>query len=470
MNLVLVVLDTTRPDWLSAYDHPLPTTPYLAEFAREATRFDRAYSSSSWTLPAHSTMFTGAPPGVHGATQSTAHIAADIPLLAETLAEAGYATAGFSANPWVGEKSGLDRGFKTFQRIQSAKHGWLAGRVDTKQASASEAADRVTNWLRNRAKRSEKSGEQPFFLFVNLMDAHHPYVPSPRAAKEFLGYTPETLRDTVGEFYPELPGGHARSLMNRHYERKSPLSEAEWERLIGLYKAALLSEDEELRAVMQAVDSFTDPAETLVLIVSDHGESFGEHGHFGHILNLYETTVRVVFLARGPGFEAGQTDEQPVHLADVHTTLLAAAGIASPDSTTGFDLMQERPRGRVVSAVLDPPLIQFKPFSDDVLESGVMDVYQRATWAAISERYKLIAYSDDTEELFDLWEDPGEEFPLDPTAWIRDGAAGSQDRRILDALRASVTEARAMQQITAGGDMDFDEETMEALRALGYLK
>jgi hypothetical protein len=95
-----------------------------------------------------------------------------------------------------------------------------------------------------------------------------------------------------------------------------------------------------------------------------------------------------------------------------------------------------------------------------------MDVYERATWAAISERYKLIAYSDGTEELYDLAEDPGEEYPLDLPTW----AQNSKDKRVLAALRASVNESRAMQQISAGGELDFDEETLEALRALGYLK
>ena len=338
LNLVLVVLDTTRPDWLSAYGHPEPTTPYLEEFARTATRFDRAYSSSCWTLPAHSTMFTGAPPGVHGATQSTAHIDEAIPLLAETLSEAGYATAGFSANPWVGEKSGLARGFETFQAVKSAKRGWVAGRLKAQQANASEAAERVSTWLRHQEERQPQPGDSPFFLFVNLMRAHHPYIPSPRAARSFLGLDPDALRDAVFEFYPELPGSPSSSLINRHYERKRPLSAAEWERLIGLYKASVLSVDEELREVLAAVDRHSDPEHTLVLVVSDHGESFGEHGHFGHILNLYETSVRVVFFARGPGFKAGAQDEQPVHLADVYATLLAAGNRPPSSSSTGLDL------------------------------------------------------------------------------------------------------------------------------------
>ena len=100
----------------------------------------------------------------------------------------------------------------------------------------------------------------------------------------------------------------------------------------------------------------------------------------------------------------------------------------------------------------------------------MLDLYERATWAAISERYKLIAYSDGTEELYDLLEDPGEQHPIDASTRASTWAPASPDHRVLEALRASVNESRAMQQLSAGAEPNFDAETLEALRALGYLK
>lgn len=458
-NLVLVVLDTTRPDLLSAYGYSEATTPFLDTFASQATRFERAYSSSCWTLPAHATMFSGELPGVHRATQSTGRIDASVPLLAEILNAAGYATAGFSVNPWIGKKSGLSRGFETFERIESTKQSWLAGETSDKAAGRSVPARRVSRWLRKRGE-----GTRPFFLFVNLMRAHHPFVPTPQAGEQLLGFDPPALRGAIEEFYPELPGGHARSLMNRHYAGHDPLSPEEWERLGGLYKASLRSVDDELRAVLAAVDRSSEPESTLVLVVSDHGESLGEHGHFGHILNLYETSLRVVFLARGPGFGAGLSDDRPVHLADVHATLLAAAQVA-PDSDrapgAGLDLARPRPDQRVLAASLEGPRLQLKPFTEDVLQSGALDVYRRAAWTAIGGRYKLILRSDDSEELYDLQLDPEELRPL---------AADSVSDEHLTPLRESVQAQRSQMSAGSEAELEFDAEMLESLRGLGYVK
>ena len=456
LNLVLVVLDTTRPDFLSPYGAPATATPFLETFAAQATRFDRAYSSSSWTLPAHATMFTGTLPATHGATQSTLRVAKSLPLLAETLRDSGYATAGFSANPWIGNDAGLQRGFEKFERIDSVKKGWLSGQVTDDKAGRPSTIRPVMTWLRGRPDPA-----QPFFLFVNLTRAHHPYIPSPEAARELLGLDPNELREVLEEFYPELPDGRARSLMNRHYERKRPLSAAEWDRLSGLYRASLRTADEDLRRILEAVDRRSDARETLVLVVSDHGESLGEHGHFGHILNLYETSVRVAFLARGPGFEPGATDATPVHLADVHATLLGGAQLAQETGAIGVDLARRRPRQRILSASLESPSLQLNPFSEEVLESGVLDGYRSAVCAAIGWRYKLIARSDGTEELYDLAEDPAETSPLDPLAI---------DEDVVSALRASIERTRQGQADPSRADIEMDEATLESLRALGYVK
>src|SRR5206468_671359 len=97
-DVVVIVMDTARPDYLSAYGHPHPTTPFLDEFARQSVRFDRAYSTSSWTLPAHASLFTGTAPEIHQATQKNPVLGNELPVLAERLASAGYQTVGFSNN------------------------------------------------------------------------------------------------------------------------------------------------------------------------------------------------------------------------------------------------------------------------------------------------------------------------------------------------------------------------------------
>src|SRR5438552_4239230 len=108
-DVVVIVMDTARPDYLSVYGHPRPTTPFLEELARESTRFDRAYSTSSWTLPAHASLFTGTLPEVNQATQKNPKLGPELPVLAERLASAGYQTVGISNNVWVASHTGLAR-------------------------------------------------------------------------------------------------------------------------------------------------------------------------------------------------------------------------------------------------------------------------------------------------------------------------------------------------------------------------
>ena len=458
LNLVLVVLDTTRPDFLTPYGGPDSAAPGLEDFAAEATRFEQAYSSSCWTLPAHATMFTGLSPNAHGATQSSRRVDSKLPLLAEILRGAGYATAGFSANPWIGDGD-LSRGFRTFEEPVLTKRSWLAGQLDDDEARRSRAVRPIREWLKER-----KGSEKPFFLFVNLMRAHHPYIPTPDVARELMDLETDELREAVAEFYPELfEGGRARSLMNRHYERENPLDAGEWERISALYRASVRSSDDELKNILRLIDRSTDKEKTLVLIVSDHGESLGEHGHFGHILNLYETSVRVAFLARGPGFEPGAVDSTPVHLADVYTTLLAAAKVAPPEEaaeTIGVDLAQARPRNRVLSASLEAPSLQLDPFSEEVLSSGVLDRYRAGASAAIAGRYKLIERSVGLEELYDLATDPSESKPLNPATINPD---------VLSELRRGIEAARPG-MASQVEPTEMDEESLEALRALGYFK
>ena len=108
-NILMIVLDTARPDLLSAYGHSRPTSPFLEAFAAQGVLYERAYSSSNWTLPAHGSLFTGLPSKLHQANGTYRRVADSLPLLSEQLTAAGYQTAGFSANMWVSELGGLER-------------------------------------------------------------------------------------------------------------------------------------------------------------------------------------------------------------------------------------------------------------------------------------------------------------------------------------------------------------------------
>ncbi len=450
-NLVLIVLDTTRPDWSSAYGDGQPTTPFLADFARAGTRFDRAYSSSSWTLPAHATLFTGLPSEEHRATQTTEQVAAGVELLGEALAAAGFQTAGVSNNMWVGDRSGLSRGVESWVHPPKVKFPWLRGEIDPDDPvlARTPTVAAVEQWLDGL-----RDPARPFFLFVNLMEPHEPWAAPLEAARPFLPVVSDAnLKVEIARLYPQFA---ADPVVRRHYARG--LAEPEWVTLRGLYRAGLRYVDDVARQIVELVDAASPPGETLVVIASDHGENLGDHGHIGHMFNLYDSNLRVVLVARGPGFAAGRVEQRPVHLADVHATLRAAAGLPPASGSIGVDLRRGAPPDRVLTAFLDVPLLSLRRLREPELQAR----FERQLWAAVGPRYKLIVGSDGAEELYDLERDPAETRPLEP---------GAVPAAALAELRAAVDAARARQADAAPLEPPpMDEAMRRELGALGYVK
>ena len=462
-NIVVIVLDTARPDFLSAYGYPRPTSPFLESFAGSGTRFDRAYSSSSWTLPAHGSLFTGRSPEEHEANQTTRRVSDALPLLPERLREAGYQTAGFSGNMWVSELGGLDRGFDHFENLNKGIYRphvrKLAGDREGERIVPEEhyVLSRVHEWL-----EGARAPDRPFFLFVNLVEPHIPYLPDWEAGRHFLSSRDERF-DAIGRFFPD---GVTRGYVVRNYRGDDPYSEDDWRRVTHMYEGALRVVDDLARGVVEAVDEVSDPGNTVVFIVSDHGENLGDHGHVTHIFNLYDSNLRIVCLARGPGFAAGSVEERLVHIGDVYATALGAAAVEPDRDSGGVDLRREIPDDRVLAATLEYPSVSLGLFPKRVAQSGVLDAYKVELRAAVGPRYKLILATDRAgnpvrEELYDLIADPEETRPLDPE---------SVDADAVEALRASIRESMLESFGKEGVPLEeLDEETLESLRALGYV-
>jgi arylsulfatase A-like enzyme len=458
-NVVVLMLDTARPDYLSAYGHPRPTTPFLETFAAEGARFDRAYSSSSWSLPAHASLFTGAPPRVHRGDQTNQVVSAALPLLTEELRALGFRTGCFSANTWMGPKTGLERGFETFQDLSSRIYRphvrRLASDPRGQRAPPGEhhVVAPVVRWL-----EESRADPRPFFLFVNLIEPHMPYLPDAQALAPFAGGAEARWR-AIQSFYPE---GKPGVVSFRHYRRSEPLDADEWALLTAMYEGALRLTDELTEAIVRAVDALAPRAETLVFVVSDHGENLGDHGHFQHLFNLYDSNLKIALLARGPGFAAGRVEENVVQIADLHATILAAAGSRAAPRADTLDLRGPVPSGRVVTAELDVPRESLAMFPEDVRREGGMRVYERELLAAVGQRFKLIRSSDGSEELFDLAADPGERRPL-----ARSEVEPASLAELEAALARLVAEVPAPLGAEARRAPDPDAE--DALRALGYV-
>jgi arylsulfatase A-like enzyme len=317
-DIVLLSVDTLRPDHLGAWGYARDTSPFFDELAGRGTRFANAWAPSPWTLPSHATMLTGLFPHHHGAERSELTIDRRAPLLAEMLLAAGYATCGVVTSIFVSDKYGFGRGFEHFDDF-----GILAGTRDTKEApDAAEVFDRGLRWAQ------EQPQDTPLFLFVHVYDVHYPYAaPSPWDER----YDRPSRPDELG-------------YENYFYYLRHPLSDEEMEHQRDQY-------DEEIAYVDAMFHDFVDRwtaarPRTLFVMVSDHGEELGDRGSWGHAHTLGPEQLHVPWIMVGPSVRA-QVVSQRVGLEDLPATLASMAGVSFP-AGDGIDRSTQLQQGTIV--------------------------------------------------------------------------------------------------------------------------
>lgn len=345
-SVVLISIDTVRPDHLGCYGYARATSPNLDRFAAGAALFLNARSQAPWTLPSHMSLLTSALPSHNGVEDIMCKLPDDVAYLPELLRGAGYRTAAFVNNAQMKPHWGFARGFEVWREFD----------VDTPEGMARPITDQAAQWL-------SSAGPEPFFLFLHYYDAHDPYDP-PSPFRERFGVT--------------LTGAQARELAWEYRTPDRPFPDpALLDRLRAAYDAEIAYLDEQLGRLFAAI-----PRDAWVVVFSDHGEAFKEHGWTLHGAELYEEEIRTVLMIREPSRAGGRRVDDPVMLLDVAPTLLAAAGIARPASFEGIELQpalagQPLPprlhfaetkstlEGRVLKAVLAPPAKLIYSLPDD---------------------------------------------------------------------------------------------------------
>jgi len=430
-NLLLVTLDTTRADRLGPYGAPKPT-PTLDAFAREAVVYERAYSTSSWTLPSHASLFTGLLPIQHGAETArdgntnalgyTVRPLADrFDTLAELLRAAGYHTAAVVGGPALRHDLGVAQGFDHYG---DALHGLelFGGR-------------RAENVVNEAIEQLHSFGAGPWFLFVNFFDPHAPYDP-PAPYNGGL--------ETVDE------GRLHRALIARLVAGLPPAPEP-WEdaanaALLARYDAEIAYVDAELARLLAAVAAAPGGDRTLIAITADHGESFGEHDYFSHGAHLYEDNVRVPLLLRLPnGAGAGTRVATPVPNHALFAEMLRAAELPIP---TGVPTLDGHAEILTEVGASDANVRLFGPFFD------------RSLRALYAFPFKWIESSRGPGELYNLSADPQERRNLAEEDPQRAAALREQLARRVAALPPLYEQ---------GARAEVSDETERSLRALGYL-
>jgi len=396
-NLLLVSLDTLRADRLGAYGHRGAQTPRLDALARSGLRFERATTVVPLTLPAHSSLLTGTFPAWHGVRDNGGfYLGEDHVTLAEVLRERGFRTGGFVGSFVLDRRWGIAQGFERYfddfdlDRFKDA-HG-----LDAIQRPGSEVVDRALEWL-------SADRERPFFAWVHLYDPHTPY----EAPEPYRSRFPRTMH--------------------------------------GAYDAEIAYTDSQVGRLLDALEGEGRLAETLVVVVGDHGEMLGEHGERTHGFFVYEAATRVPLVVTGPGVPARVIPDQ-VRLVDVMPTALELLGVPPPKAVQGTSLL---------------PILLGESLSLLAHSESWYPRYHYG-WSELRAvqdgRFKYVRAP--RPELYDLASDPREQDDL---------SADREDRLSSLARALEDHEERTANPDAIEGPRPVDAETEERLAALGYV-
>ncbi|HEY7159715.1 MAG TPA: sulfatase, partial [Acidobacteriota bacterium] len=340
MNFVLITLDTTRADHLGCYGYPKNTTPFLDSLAQKGILFENAYANATWTLPSHTSLFTGMMPSVHGVGYSNFFVSPSVKTIAESLQQKGYTSAAFIGGPFLVSAFNINQGFDfydehldphselkrlTLFRLISKLTGKQLWHTDGQRRGA-EINHEVSSYLKWVVNR------QPFFLFINYFDAHEPYDPPQEIRDEMKIHT--TMKGNI-RFYPL----NKQNGVACHADG-SPLSESEFQQLRDLYDGELRYQDQQLQALWKMLEEQGVANKTILIIASDHGETIGEHQFLDHGHNLYQEQVHVPLLFYNSGlFSGGRKITEKVQLIDVYPTLLEFVGLKADSGIQGHSLL-----------------------------------------------------------------------------------------------------------------------------------
>jgi arylsulfatase A-like enzyme len=387
--------------------------------------FEHAFANSPWTLPTFGSILTGRLPTAHGAGRPLSDsarrpsgfknrgpLSSSLPTVPEVLAEAGYATAAFAANPFLKEKFGLSRGFATYD--------------NGSERNAEEVVDRSLEWL-------EQNDQAPFFLMVHMMDPHLPYK------------APASVR---GRFAGPEEGELAGWSVDRIRRRVKDLEDEKRERLIASYDEEIVFVDQQIDRLLGALRQSEHWGDMLVILTSDHGEELFDHGYFEHGHSVFQELLHVPMIVWGPGIEPGR-DQTPVSSVDVAATVLSVAVDDFAGELDGLSLWKRLSRGtRFPQRAL---------FAEQML-------YGPERRAVIDWPLKLVVVDADGDRkgrkaLYDLSLDPEESENL-----------AQERRREVSGLDEQLAQFRAIAAPPEEGEvLDLDEETVEELKALGYV-
>ncbi len=428
-NVLLVVIDALRADGLHCYGNPRPTSPNIDALAARSLLYERVLASAPWTVPAVASLLTSTPPSLHGHIRAEDRLSDELLTLPEALKEEGYATAAFSYHPWVSPELGFDQGFEAtdfhvLRRGGGVKH-------DT------EVTDAALRWIEAAAAARPV---RPFFAYLHYMGPHSPYAPPREAMMSVLGHipVPPALSARLAglsrpRFYPALMKATQRG----------EVTSADAAYLRALYDAEILVVDREIGRLQAGLRATGVDISTLVVVTSDHGEAFLEHGKMLHTDSVYQEMLHVPLIVALPEQRAGRRLAHWVQQVDIAPTVLDALRLPRPPQMQGISRLPGRDPGK-------GPV--FAEASADRRFKIIRDGFS----------YLARAGADDKGKLYDLSADPGETSNIRAA---RPELARDLARELEEYRRLNLQKGQHLRRAAAA---TLDPRRREELRALGY--
>jgi arylsulfatase A-like enzyme len=439
-NIVLISIDTLRADRLSIYGYPRETSPRITELAAQSAVFDRAYTQAPHTLAAHASLMTGQYPGRHGVLEQGNSLAPEEVTLAEMLSEQGYRSLAFVNALYLAPEFRMNEGFAVYDYandVSVARNG-------------EETNTAILEHLRD-------GSEQPLFLFAHYFDAHsdweHPYEAPPAYLERFAGPPPPGYRPA------RQPGFGSREMLQLNRSREEQLTDAEVAHIGRLYDAGVAYTDAQVGALLDSLEEIGLLSNSIVILTSDHGEEFMDHGELLHG-QIYEELVRIPMLVSVPEMRGSaapacrRQDPQAandagrarrvsglIQLADVLPTIAECLGIEAPLRSQGQSFL-----GLLAGGESERRHAYFE--APTARQEGIL----RDPW-------KLIEADGRGPRLYDLSQDPQEQHDL-----------SSQRPEVVAELASELARYREENARTRSprGEFAVPPDVQRALEALGY--
>lgn len=443
-QVVLVVVDTLRADYLSCYSEAAPPTKTIDAVAQQSLFFKRPRSSAPWTFPSVSSILTGLSPSVHLGLRPFDALPDEVKTLAMRMSDAGFLTAAFVRNPALRSYTHIDRGFDEYH-YQREPHPPSAlaeillrpclPEIYLPQVGAATQTRRAAEWIAANRDRD-------FFLWVHYFDPHMAYNP-PR------------------EFQPE---GSAPRQIGRNFEDAARVRggflnpdavERQWIR--DLYAGEVRATDRDMGGLFQVLRDNNLFDDATIVFTADHGDELWEHEGFEHGHTMYDEVLGVPLFLKLPGGVLAQSIDEPVSNQSIAASVLEIAQVPyAPAELTAPPLVRrDTPGGELRLSVEPRPLVS----------SGIL--YFEARTAVVFDGFKFIQFHvSKRQELYDLRADPGEQNNL---AALRPDLV-ERGRGLLESELEAATKQRQELGIGLARANELDEDTARDMRALGYVK